>query len=51
LRSFAAPPIVPVTITARITSTCRSVIIGPKLLPPLQRGVDATGEADRPNTM
>jgi hypothetical protein len=28
LRSFAAPPIVPVTITARITSTWRSVIMG-----------------------
>src|SRR3954462_3841033 len=27
-RSFAAPPIVPVTITARITSTWRSVIMG-----------------------
>src|SRR5450631_2542257 len=27
LRSLAAPPIVPVTITARITSTWRSVII------------------------
>ena len=26
-RSFAAPPIVPVTITARITSTWRSVIM------------------------
>jgi hypothetical protein len=25
--SFAAPPIVPVTITARITSTWRSVIM------------------------
>src|SRR5438045_4111131 len=27
LRSFAAPPIVPVTITARITSTWRNVIM------------------------
>src|SRR3954447_6601375 len=27
-RSFAAPPIVPVTITARITSTWRNVIMG-----------------------
>src|SRR6476620_6094342 len=31
LRSLAAPPMVPVTMTARITSTWRSVIICPKL--------------------
>src|ERR1700732_5132387 len=47
LRSLAAPPMVPVTMTARITSTWRSVIICPKLQMPCpvrhQRGPPAFG--------
>jgi hypothetical protein len=44
LSSFAAPPMVPVTITARITSTWRSVIMS--LASENDRGADhLTGDA------
>src|SRR5262245_26358559 len=41
LSSFAAPPMVPVTITARMTSTWRSVIMCPKPQPSVGGGMPA----------